>query len=601
MPDEDDRLRIQFRCGRPGKYTLDPEGEGPFLAKHRFELTPTSFNTAKPPKGSTRVVPLGGLGEIGMNCLALEQDDGILILDCGVTFPDDDRGVDLLHPDFSYLLENRERIAGVFITHGHEDHIGALPYLLSELEVPVWAPAHALALIRRRLRERAKHCGAIDHDLRTAVPRQKYSVGPFEVEPIRVSHSIIEATALSVRTAAGVFLHTGDFKFDPQPADGEPTDEERLEQLGDEGITLLLSDSTNAENFSQVQSEAEVADALEELIAGCQQRVVVGLFSSNVQRLINLGEIAKRHGRRIGLLGRSLRAHVETACHLGHLCWGSEHRVLPDQLSRCPPSELLLLAGGTQAEAGSGLARLARGSHYSLKLSEGDRVILSSRIIPGNARKVSGLMSDFLRLGVQLHSAQAQRNIHASGHATRDELSHMLQLTRPECFIPVHGTRHHLQSHCELASDNGVDKRLVLENGETAWVQNSQLSRGEKVKTGRIYIDRGRLPLQPDVLRERADLGRNGLAQLVVMLNAEGEPIAPARLLTFGLPGFEQPEQRTELARETETWLRRNQETWRGKRLHHRQQLERFLGYRLEKILGRRPQVRAEIVQSQEK
>lgn len=542
-----------------------------------------------------RLVPLGGLGEVGMNCLAVETDEAILIIDCGITFPEDDHGIELLHPDFSYLLERADKVCGVFLTHGHEDHIGALPYLLPQLNVPVWGPPHALKLALRRVRDRPGKSGTLKVDFRPAVAGERYEVGPFAVEPVRVSHSIIEATALFVESTAGTVLHTGDFKFDPDPPDGQPTDEERLLELGERGVDILLSDSTNIDNLGTAGSENQVADALAEVIGAARQRVVVGLFSSNVQRLISLGQIAKKTGRRIGLLGRSLRAHVEVAHDLGHLAWNGEQRLNTDEFAMCRPSDLLVLAGGTQAEAGSALTRIAQAAHPALSLSSGDSVILSSRVIPGNDRRVSRMVSELLRLDIELHTHVTRRDLHTSGHANRDELQHMLDLVRPRCFVPVHGARHHLHNHAELARRSGVEQCLVIENGQVAQLFNGRLEHGETVRAGRVAIDRGFETLSSDVLRQRAALGRSGIAQLSVVLDREGALRGPARLSTFGVASFDAPEANERLAREAELLLQKQSKIWQRRGRSAAEELEKFLSWRLERLIGKRPHVTVQI------
>jgi ribonuclease J len=530
-----------------------------------------------------------------MNCLALETEEGLLVIDCGITFPEDDHGVDLLHPDFSYLFERADKVRGVFLTHGHEDHIGALPFLLSRLNVPVWGPPHALKLALRRVRDRHGNGSSLKVDFRPALPGQSHSVGPFRVEPIRVSHSIIEATALYVETAAGSVLHSGDFKFDPDPPDGQPTDEKRLAELGAQGVDLLLSDSTNIDNHGSAGSESGVADALEELIEGARQRVVVGLFSSNVQRLISLGRIARKTGRRIGLLGRSLRTHVEAAHDLGHLAWNSEHRLNHDQIASCRPSDLLVLAGGTQAEAGSAMYRIAQASHPALSLASGDSVILSSRVIPGNDRRVSRMVSELLRLDVELHTHVSKRDLHTSGHANRDELRHMLELVRPRAFIPVHGARHHLHNHANLAAECGVQECLVIENGQVAGLSLGRLSRLGRVPHGRISIDRGQAPLSTQVLRQRAALGRDGLAQLCVVLDRDGAMHSPPQLRTWGVAAFDEPELGERLAREAEQLLQKQSKIWLQRGRDTALELEKFIAWRLERMIGTRPLVSVQV------
>lgn len=542
-----------------------------------------------------RIVPLGGLGEVGMNCLALETAEGLLVVDCGITFPEDDHGVELLHPDFSYLLERRERVLGVFLTHGHEDHIAALAYLLPVLNVPVWGPPHALKLALRRVRERQGDESALPVDFRPAFPGEVYSIGPFRVEPIRVSHSIIEATALYIEAPGGSVLHTGDFKFDLNPPDGEPTDEERLAALGARGVDLLLSDSTNVDSAGSAGSERSVAEALETVIARAERRVVVGLFSSNVQRLISLGQIAERTGRKIGLLGRSLRTHVEAAHDLGHLAWNSDHRLTSEQIATCRPSDLLVLAGGTQAESGSAMVRIAHAEHPALSLASGDSVILSSRVIPGNERRVSRMMSNLLRLDVDLHTYATSRELHTSGHANRDELEHMIGLVRPRCFIPVHGTRHHLENHAALASAAGVPSCMVIENGQVAELAGGRLRRADTVKSGVVAIDRGQSVLTPAVLRERFGLGRSGIALLCLVLDRNGVLQSPAELRTYGVASFDEPEAGARLAREAEQLLQKQSKIWLRRGRDAALELEKFLSWRLERLMGTRPHVSVQI------
>jgi ribonuclease J len=545
-------------------------------------------------------VPLGGLGEIGMNCLALEQADGILIIDCGVNFPDDDRGVDVLHPSFRYLEERADRISGLFLTHGHEDHVGAISFLLARFKIPVWGPRHALKIAERRVRERFRRYPPLAMDFRTALPGQAYRVGPFEVEPVRVSHSIVEATALAIKTAGGTIVHTGDFKFDPNPPDGEPTDEKRLEEIGDAGVELLLSDSTNVGTphgaSSGAHSEAVVADTLEALIQRARQRVLVGLFSSNVQRLISLGAIAERNGRRIVLMGRSLRGHVETAQELGHLRWESNLRATDAELATLPPGEVLVLAGGTQAEAGSALTRIAAASHPAFSLSAGDSVILSCRVIPGNERRVSHMYNQILRQDVELFTRSNEPNVHTSGHASRAELCRMMELTRPRCFVPLHGTRQHLEEHAKLAKSQGIDECAVIENGEVLELADGRLTPWGHVHASKVAIDLGYEPLDEDVLSERTQLARTGTLHVAVVLDAAGALAAPPQLSPWGLATFESFEQRRRLTTETEQLLRKQSKRWLARGLEPEEELARFLTWRLEQLIGRRPCVSVQVI-----
>ncbi len=483
-----------------------------------------------------RLVPLGGLGEIGMNCLALEQDGAVLLVDCGTTFPADDHGIDVIHPSFEWLKTRAEQVAGVFITHGHEDHIGALPYLLRDLDVPVWGPAHALASAWRRLEEHG-----FSRDDVTAVsttPGRTYHVGPFTVEPIRVSHSIVEATALAIRTACGTVVHTGDFKLDPSPLDGEPTDEARLGQLGDEGVALLLSDSTNVDSPGHAGSESTVADELERLVEAAPERVVISLFASNVQRLIAIGRVAKKTRRRICLLGRSLVAQHDIATRLGHLDWPSGLLIAPEDVAGMPRRDVLVLAGGTQGEPRASLTRIARREHGRVTLERGDTVILSSRIIPGNDRPVFDVISNLLRQGVTLHTRVTDPAVHVSGHAHRGDQERMIELLRPRAFLPVHGTLHHLLRHAELARDLGVESVLAVENGTAVRFDGARLARDGTVPHGRVSIAQGGETLGPGELVERTDLGRAGIAVVSVVLRG-GDIDAGPLVTTRGVPGVD--------------------------------------------------------------
>jgi ribonuclease J len=483
--------------------------------------------------GALRIVPLGGLGEIGMNCLAFEHKEGIVIVDCGVTFPQNDLGIDLYHPRFDYLLERSDRVLGVVITHGHEDHIGGLPYLLDLLDVPVYGPAHSLELVRQRLDEHRFDLDEID--LIEAFPRRPFQLGPFSIEPIRVTHSITEATALAVRSDAGLVIHTGDFKIDESPPDGEATDVARFEELGNEGVRLLLSDSTNVDSPGRARSEREVGEALHEIVAKAQHRVILGMFASNVQRLRMLGEIAIATKRRILLLGRSVQSHVRAAERVGKLGWPSDLLVPPELVGSTPRDKLLVIASGTQAERAAALTRLALGTHPALRLEAKDLVVMSSRVIPGNDRAVVELMGNLLRLGVELITRVMDPRVHASGHAHRDEQRTMIELTRPRAFVPLHGTRYHLSRHAELARDAGVDDVMVAENGECFELAgDKKLFKTGKVSAGRVATSQGEA-LSDEVIRERGQLGRAGIVVVALWVGADGDLLVQPNVIARGV------------------------------------------------------------------
>jgi ribonuclease J len=477
-----------------------------------------------------RVLPLGGLGEVGMNCMAVEQRGDVLLIDCGVTFDARGLGVDVVHPDFSALDAFGERVAGVVVTHGHEDHIGALPYLLKRHDVPVWAPPYALGLIRERLGEHEVLAHARLFETR---PRTPFHVGSFRVEPIRVTHSIADATALAITTDAGMFVHSGDFKVDDAPPDGEQFDAERLRELGDAGVTLLMSDSTNIDSEGPTGNEIDVGAVLETLVEGATGAVVVAMFASNIHRLRLLGDIARRSGRKIVLLGRGVGTHARVARSTGYLPWPDD-LVWPDAQAReLPKSKILAVATGSQGEANAALAKLARGDHPALDIGPGDRVVLSARTIPGNEREVHALLGLLLRRGVEVRTRLTDRGVHVSGHAHRPEQRRMIELVRPKCFIPVHGTIHHLTRHAELARETGVEQVLVIENGRIAEIENGHLDLRDTVHSGRVHVWAGR-EIPTHVLREREVLAEEGFASCAVTVDPDGS-VVDVSLVTRGV------------------------------------------------------------------
>lgn len=487
-----------------------------------------------------RVFPLGGLGEVGMNCLVLEQGGEALLVDCGVTFDGRGLGVDVVHPDFTAL--EGLHVAGLFVTHGHEDHIGAIPYLVRRIDMPVFGPRYALGLVR----ERAAEHEILDHvDLREVTPRQRVRVGSFDVEPVRVTHSIADATALAIRTRAGLVVHTGDFKFDDAPPDGETFDVARFEELAAEGVRLLFSDSTNIDARGPTGGERGVGDALEAIVSEAQQAVVVGMFASNVHRLRMLGDIAKRHGRKLVMLGRSVRTHSHvgrgtrraTGENAGepYIEWPSDSVWPADRARELPRRAILGIATGTQGEEAAALARLGRGEHPALDLESGDVVVMSSRVIPGNEAGAMRVMADLLRRGVTIKSWWSDRGVHVSGHAHRDEQKRMIEMVRPRSFVPVHGTLHHLGRHAELARELGVPDVHVLENGDVGELgADGPLVKAGRVHAGRVHVFAKRA-LPPSVLHERTSLAANGSAHLVVPIDAHGRLAGEVSLSTKGV------------------------------------------------------------------
>ncbi len=475
-----------------------------------------------------------------MNCLAVVHpgttpngtDGELLLVDCGVTFDDRGLGVDVIHPDFASLEQFAGRIAGVFLTHGHEDHIGALPYLLRRFDVPIWGPPYALGLVRERL---AEHEVLRHARLFEVAPREHHRIGSFEVEPVRVTHSIADALALAITTREGTVLHTGDFKFDESPPDGEAFDVERLAEIAGApgGVQLLLSDSTNIDADGPTGSEQLVGDVLFERIAEAKGRVIVSMFASNVHRLRFLGDIARRTGRRIVPLGRSVLTHSRVAHATGYLDWPDGLVMPAERAPELARQQVLGIATGSQAEANAALARLARGEH-PLKLEPGDVVIMSSRTIPGHEPEVYAMMGDFLRRGIEVMTRASDRRVHVSGHAHRVEQRRMIELLRPRAFVPVHGTLHHLTRHAELAREAGVPSVCVLENGDVGELQAGTIARTVRWPAGRVHVFAGR-PVGKGVLRDRTRLAAEGVVLVVVPVDPRGRSAGRVQVTSLGV------------------------------------------------------------------
>ena len=474
-----------------------------------------------------------------MNCFAFEQRGEVLVVDCGVTFDSRGLGVDVVHADFAAL--EPYRVAGLFVTHGHEDHIGAIPYFLKRFDVPVYGPRYALGLVR----ERSAAHEVLHHARFCEVrPRQRVRVGSFEVEPIRVTHSIADATSLAIETDAGLVVHSGDFKFDATPPDGETFDVPRFEELGKSGVRLLLSDSTNVDAHGAAGSEETVAQALDEIVGSASQAVVVALFASNVHRLRILGDIARRNGRKIVTLGRSVATHARVArsvarstgehAGLPYLEWPSDLAWPAERARELPRHAILAVATGTLGEEAAALARLARGEHPAITLGPGDVVVLSSRVIPGNESAVMQVMGGLLRRGVELRSWWSDRSVHVSGHAHRDDQRRLIDLVRPRAFVPLHGTLHHLSRHAELARAAGVAQVCVLENGDVGELDGERLEKTGRAPTGRVHVFAQRA-IAPGVLRQRAALAAFGAAHVVVPVDDRGRLAGEVTLTTQGV------------------------------------------------------------------
>jgi ribonuclease J len=484
-----------------------------------------------------RVVPLGGLGEIGRNMLAIEcNEHDIVVVDSGLMFPAQEMlGVDLVIPDIGWLLERASRVRGIVLTHGHEDHIGALPYVLPRLPVPVYGTALTLGLLRNKLRE---HRLIETVELHTVRAGDMMSLGCFEVEWVRTTHSIPDSCALVLRTPVGVVVHSGDFKIDTTPVKGQPPDLARLARIGDEGVLLFLSDSTNAEQEGTTPSERSVGDGLASLFGAAEGRVLVATFASNISRLQQAVDAARAHGRRCFIVGRSMLKNVAVAQELGYLDAPESIFVSPREHEQVPDPELAILCTGAQGEPLSALSRIAAGEHHMVKLHEGDTVVISANPIPGNEEAVHRTVNNLFRRGARVYRAGRHR-VHASGHASREELKLLLALVRPRYFIPVHGEYRHLAVHAELAAAVGIPAERVMpvDNGTVVELDGDEIRRGAmRASAGYVYVDGLAIEEADDVVfRDRARLAQDGV--IIVVLTVErstGAVVGGPELVTRG-------------------------------------------------------------------
>jgi ribonuclease J len=471
-------------------------------------------------KPSLWAIPLGGLGEFGMNMLALRTGDDILVIDAGMMFPEAELlGVDIVIPDITYLKQNRDMVRAIVLTHGHEDHIGALPYILRELNVPIFATQFTLALVRKRLEEH----GLLDKaDLREVFPGRKAEIGPFEVEFIHVNHSTIDCVALAVRTPLGVILHTGDYKMDPTPIDGQPFDLHAFARYGEEGVLALFSDSTNVERPGYTPSERAVWNRIEELCRAAPRKVLVSCFASSIQRIQQIVDIAAAVGRKVGFVGRSMVDNVEIAHTLGRLRIPDGMVIRSQDLRSFDPQKTVVLVSGSQAEPMSSLSRVAVDNHRLLSVDPNDTVILSARIIPGNEKAIFRMLDHMFRRRALVYYDNSGGVLHVSGHASQEEQKLILNLAKPRYFIPVHGEYRQLFRHAALAHQVGVvsGEVLLLEDGHPIEFTEDGAYRRDPVTAGRVMVDSGSLEaVEEVVIRDRKHLSEDGIVVPIIAID----------------------------------------------------------------------------------
>ncbi|GFZ79579.1 MBL fold hydrolase [Elstera cyanobacteriorum] len=500
----------------------------------------TPLHSAIAARGELLFLPLGGAGEIGMNLNLFGYNGQWVMVDLGVTFGDDSQpSIDVIMPDPVFIAERRDALLGIVLTHAHEDHIGAVPHLWRRLGAPpIYCTPFTASVLRRKLPEYGLARDVVIHE----VPLSgDFSLGPFRFQMITLTHSIPEPNALAIHTPVGTVLHTGDWKFDPEPLVGQVTDFDTLKALGDKGILALVGDSTNVFKPGEAGSEAAVRASLTELIGQFNNRVAVACFASNVARLESIVMAAAAHGRRVALVGRSLHRMVESARENGYLA-DLPPLVSEDEVGYLPPEEVLLLCTGSQGEQRAALARIAANDHPHVVLEEGDAVIFSSRIIPGNEKSIGRLHDKLIKQGIEVVTEQ-DHFIHVSGHPARDELARMYALTRPKIAVPVHGELRHLYEHAELARECQVPTAVVVENGDVLRLAPGEPMVLDKVPTGRLAVDGSRLvPLGGAELKQRLRMTYNGMAVATLVLDKRGNLQTDPVLTLHGLVDAEQDE-----------------------------------------------------------
>lgn len=487
-----------------------------------------------------RIVPLGGLGEVGKNMMAIEYGRNILVVDAGLMFPESDmHGVDFIIPDYGYLRDKKELVRAIVITHGHEDHVGALPYFLREFNVPIYATRLTRGLIEVKLR--AAHL-LQDVTLHTYAPGDEVRIGPFIVEPFHVCHSIPDTVGLGITTPAGLIVHSGDFKFDHTPVDGRPTDFAKLAEFAGRGVLLLMADSTNAVEPGTTPSEQVVTEALDAAMRRAKGRVIIATFASLISRIQQAIDVAARYGRRFAIAGSTMAENVKMAQKLGYLQVPEGMQVALGEIEHIPPQQLMILATGAQGEPTAVLSRLSTGQHRSLRIQPGDTVILSSHTIPGNEEMTHRVINRLFQKGADV-IYHPLAPVHVSGHASQEEQKLLLNILRPRNFLPIHGELRHLKQHARLALELGIpeDRIAVVENGYVLTFENDQVQVGERVPGGYVFVDGIWVgeAVDPSVIRERETLATAGVCVVVFRYDSRRrEAVGTVRLI---LRGFASP------------------------------------------------------------
>ena len=538
-----------------------------------------------------KIIPLGGLGEFGMNCLALRWEDDIIVIDAGLMFPESELlGVDIVVPDITYLVENKAHVRAIILTHGHMDHIGGLPWILSEIKVPVYATEFTLAYVEGNLEE---HQLLDETELIEIVPREKFTIGPFTIEPIHVTHSVVDAVSLAIETPVGVVIHTGDFKIDLAPLDGKLFDLHTFAEYGKRGVLALLQDSTNIDRTGYTPGEAAVIPRLDEIFSRTKKKLFFSCFSSSIYRIRIALELARAHGRKVAVIGRSMLESTEIAQDLGYIDIPQGLIINPSQMRDFAPEQLMLLISGTQGEPMSALSRAAVDNHKHASVEAGDTVVLSSRIIPGNEKSIFRVIDHLYRRDAQvIYDNGSNGLIHVSGHGSQEEMRLLINLVRPKFFIPVHGNYGNLHKHAQIAMETGaVEHAIVIEDGDVLELDKKDVRKKDKVTTGRVLIDSGSSTdvVEDLVLRDRRILSEDGVVLAVLAINKRtGKVEQSPEVVMRGFGGSDITEQARELVLKTLDGLTTEEKTDYGMvKEKVRVELKRMI----QKTTGRRPMI----------
>ena len=538
-----------------------------------------------------KIIPLGGLGEFGMNCLALRWEDDIIVIDAGLMFPESELlGVDIVVPDITYLVENKAHVRAIILTHGHMDHIGGLPWILSEIKVPVYATEFTLAYVEGNLEENQ----LLDEtELVEITPREKFTIGPFTIEPIRVTHSLVDAVSLAIETPVGILIHSGDFKIDLSPLDDKPFDLHSFAEYGKRGVLALLQDSTNVERRGYTPSERAVIPRLDEVFSQTKKKLFFSCFSSSIYRIRIALDLARQHGRKVAIIGRSMMESTEIAQDLGYIDIPQGLVINPGQMRDYPPEQLMVLISGTQGEPMSALSRAAVDNHKHAHIDAGDTVVLSSRIIPGNEKSIFRVIDHLYRRDANvIYDDGSNGLIHVSGHGSQEEMRLLISLVRPKFFIPIHGNYGNLRRHAQIAMETGaVEHAIVIEDGDVLELDKNDARKKDKVTAGRILIDSGSsIDVVEDlVIRDRRILSEDGIVLALLAINKRtGKLQQQPEVVMRGFGGADITDEARELVIKTLDSLSSEEKTDYGMvKEKVRVELKRLI----QKTTGRRPMI----------